>query len=494
MRPKLIYIGTAAVMLVLSLAVFNAYAEGHNRYHQHLEAADKPACTDHGSETFCTHLPLISVETDGPIPPGLIKDQETGKRISNYDVVGATVRYYDTPTENNHLEDDPVLEERATFRIRGASSRLFDKKGYFIKFKEEDMVTNRDVSIDGMTADSDWVLNGPYLDKTLIRNYICYNLSGEIMDYSPNVRFCELYLNGAYQGLYLLLEKIGYNDNGRVHMTETDPDVAETSYILQLDRGAQEELYQLNPFSYYAGINWSNSKGAAALEIVYPSRTLTPEQAKYIEDDVSRFEKAFYSYDLADPKHGYPAYIDTNAFVDYFLINEFTLNYDAMALSTYFYKDLRGKMGMVVWDFNSAWDYYEDPLLENQGFQLQNEFWYRYLFKDEAFVRQVVERYRELRQGVLSDEYLLNYIDETLDYLGPVIERNYAIWGYSFGQDYDYLKPTERNPRNYDQAIAQLKNCIVERGAYMDENIENLFAYSHKSVNKKYLLDTEAAS
>lgn len=499
MRPKLVYIGTAVAMLVVSFVVFNSHAEHHNRYHQHLEALEKPACTDHGDEVFCTHLPLISITTDGPMPSPYVLDENGNEvltedlyRVMNYETVGADIKVFDSLTENNHLTDQAVISERCVIRTRGNSSRSFDKKGYAVKLKEENLIDNKNVSLLGMTADNDWVLNGPYLDKSLIRNYMCYNLAGEIMEYSPNARFCELYLNGEYQGLYLLLEKVGYNDDGRINITETDPELTDTSYILQLDRGAQDQLHSLNPFSYYTGFTWANRRGAGAMEIIYPGKTLTEEQAKYIEDDISHFEKALYSYDLADPKHGYPAYIDAGSFVDYFIINEFTLNYDAMSLSTYFYKDLRGKIGMVVWDFNSAWDFYREPLLENQTFALQNEFWYRYLFKDQEFVEQVISRYYSLRKDVLSDEYLLNYIDETIDYLGPAIQRNYEVWGYTFGTKYDMLQPTERNPRNYDQAIDQLKTCIVKRGVYMDENIENLLAYSHKSVNKKYLLDLEA--
>ena len=161
-------------------------------------------------------------------------------------------------------------------RVRGNSSRGFDKKGYLLNFKDETLVNNKDVSLVGFSAESDWVLNGPFLDKTLIRNYMCYNLAGEIMDYSPNVIFCEVFLNGQYEGLYLLLEKIGRGSDGRLDLTKTDPKRAETSYILRLDRDAEDELHRLYPFSYYSGINWSNAQGARSLEIIYPGAYLTP--------------------------------------------------------------------------------------------------------------------------------------------------------------------------------------------------------------------------
>ena len=44
-----------------------------------------------------------------------------------------------------------------------------------------------------------------------VRNYISYNIEGEIMAYSPNVRLCEMFLNDEYMGIYLLIEKIKYN-------------------------------------------------------------------------------------------------------------------------------------------------------------------------------------------------------------------------------------------------------------------------------------------
>jgi hypothetical protein len=51
---------------------------------------------------------------------------EKGAKIPNQEVVGATIEYFDNATENNHLTDVADVEERATIRTRGASSRSFD--------------------------------------------------------------------------------------------------------------------------------------------------------------------------------------------------------------------------------------------------------------------------------------------------------------------------------------------------------------------------------
>jgi len=160
-------------------------------------------------------------------------------------------------------------------------------------------------------------------------------------------------------------------------------------------------------------------------------------------------------------------------------------------LSTCVYKDIGDKMKLCVWDFNSAFDLYDTSVITPETFSLQNSMWYSYLFKDKEFVDQVVQRYYELRESYFNEEYLMTYIDETIAYLGPAIDRNYEKWGYSFqsiynGKSYDYLFPEERNPRSYDEAVAQMKNCISERIVHMDANIERLYTLCHDSLNKNY--------
>lgn len=496
MKYKVIYI-SAFIFMIITAFAFERVPFKSNRYQQHKEAAVKPACNVHNDEVFCTHLPLMNITTDTPMPSpyaidengNILKDNE-GRSVQNDEMVSAKVEYFDKQKQNNHLTDTPEVFEKALIRTRGRSSRSHDKKGYYLKFKEENLIDNKNVSLSGMTKDSDWVLHGPYMDKTLIRNYLCYNLAGEIMEYSPEVRFCEIFLNGEYQGVYVLTEKIGYNDEGRIDVTETDPDMTSTSYILALNTGSKDELHKVETFTYYTGRNGRISRLNEQLEILYPSTTLTEAQKEYIQDDISKFEKALYSFDSADKKWGYPSFIDVQSFVDYFIINEFTMNSDAARLSTYFYKDIRGKMKIAVWDFNSAFDNYIPSMSEPHTFLMTNKFWYERLLKDKRFADAVIRRYKDLRKTFLSEEYLLNYIDETIAYLGPAIERNYEKWGYTFEEEYDMLDGTERNPRNYEEAVSQLKDMVIERGAYLDKNMESLYALAHDSINKKYKHDT----
>ena len=103
----------------------------------------------------------------------------------------------------------PILYIRATIKYRGASSySKFDKKQYRIKFNKNKKNSAKKVSLAGMGANSEWILNGPYLDKTLLRNKLVYDLARELNGWAPDTRFVELFVDGKYQGVYLAVEPV----------------------------------------------------------------------------------------------------------------------------------------------------------------------------------------------------------------------------------------------------------------------------------------------
>lgn len=95
---------------------------------------------------------------------------------------------------------------------------------------------------------------------------------------------------------------------------------------------------------------------------------------------------------------------------------------------------MSGKFKLAVWDFNNACDNFPtDPLTPDQ-INMVSHTWYFMLCKSEGFVERLLDRYDELRASVLNETYLLNYIDETLAYLGPAVERNNQRWNDAMTQ------------------------------------------------------------
>lgn len=481
-------IGVLAMVLML-LTVAAATAAGSeeptNRIHQHLTARQPDAGCDCDGSELCTHLPLVIIDTGGVEIPGEPILDETGKEVGitttdqEETMLTARISVMSRDDQNHHPSDEPDLESEMLIRIRGNSSRYFDKKNYLIRLVDE-KGSYRSEEVMGMAPHYEWALHGPFLDKSLIRNYMWYNVAGEFMDYAPNVRFCEVILNGAYMGLYIMTETITNGEDCRINVSEPVDGTNQTGYLLRLDRGSNTAMKNIQTFTNYTYRNMQK------LDIQYPrSGDLTEEMADAIAQDFSDFEKSLYSYDYDTEDYGYYYDIDVQSFIDYFIINEFTTNYDAGWLSTYIYRDIGGKYKMVIWDFNSACDNYEFSTLTPRRFEMQLCVWYYMLMKDEYFVERLIDRYRELRQTYLSDDYLSQYIDETVSYLGDAVERNFEVWGYTF-EEYLPLEPADRNPEDYHAAVKQMREFIFHRGAWMDENIEILLQYSHESKNKKF--------
>ena len=476
MKYKILSIAIAMILVVsiiLSITVSSLIDSKAPRYHQHLEAEEKAVCNDHGDDVFCSHLPVISIDAGGVAIPGKAYYDEEGNRhytttADGGTYVSANIEIIDNMGTMNHLDDKKSVSATANVRVRGYSSRYFIKLGYALTFVD-DMGANEPHEIMGMSSHHDWVMHGPILDKTLIRNYMCYNIAGEIMDYAPNVRFCEAFVNGEYMGLYLMVESITAGDNCRLQLSVNKKQNTFTGYCLRVDRGG-DEIKTMNTFSMYTYQN------PTIVDSVYPGRTnLTPSLKEAIQNDFSAFERVLYSTDYNDPKYGYPSMIDVNSFIDYFIFNEFASNYDAGMYSTYIYKEVGGPYRLCVWDFNSAYDNYQEYALNPEMFYMQNGVWYRQLFKDGAFTEALISRYHELRQTYLNEEYLQRYIDETVVYLGDALDRNFERWDDAF--IYNLLIPVERNPASYEEALGDLKHYIHIRGEWMDENIDTLRQY-----------------
>ena len=70
MKYKLWGISACVVVICLCLVIPALIRDkSENRYHQHLEALSKEPCS-HGDEIFCTHLPLVLIDTGGVEIPG----------------------------------------------------------------------------------------------------------------------------------------------------------------------------------------------------------------------------------------------------------------------------------------------------------------------------------------------------------------------------------------------------------------------------------------
>ncbi|MCY7356397.1 MAG: CotH kinase family protein, partial [Rudanella sp.] len=320
--------------------------------------------------------------------------------------------------KRNTVTDAPVYSGKIGIEQRGSTSRqLFPKKPYGIELRDPTGQTSVNVSLLGMPAESDWVMNAVYNDKTLVREALTYDLNRKMSSvYTPRFRYCELMLNGKYEGIYILFEKIK-RDKNRIDMatlkkTDISGDELTGGYLLKVDKS------EGSPSRSWTSPQKNINGKAAIIQIDRPKpEDLAEEQFQYIKKYVTDFENALAGVNFQDPATGYRKYVDELSVIDYVLITEICRNVDGYRLSTYFYKDkdsnrMAGAGGKLVmgpiWDYNLAygnadycdgnksegWEYNFNRVCPTDNFA--QPFWWERFLQDPDFTNKLSLRYKAL--------------------------------------------------------------------------------------------------
>jgi hypothetical protein len=166
------------------------------------------------------------------------------------------------------------------------------------------------------------------------------------------------------------------------------------------------------------------------------------------------------------------------------LITELSKNVDGYRISTFLHKQRFSEGGKLVagplWDYNiawgnanycqggntSGWEINFNSICGGSG-ALQNPFWWNRMLEDSLYANEVKCRWTNLRQTVLSDSSLLNYIDSMASILAVPAERHYQKWPI-LGT---YVWPNNFVGTSYQAEVNYLKTWIQNRTAWMDANM-----------------------
>ena len=447
----------------------------------------------------CGDDPEVVPPVDPMVPPVFnidiaeVRVNTMGNTIVDEPKILATMTITDFTSDSTQFVD---YDGFVGIEFRGSSSQaLFDKKSYGLELWDSDG-NDIDASIFGFPEEEDWILYGPYSDKSLIRNVLIYELSNDIGRYAARTKLCDLYINDDAQGTYVFMEKLK-RDKSRIDISKLGPEEITGEditggYILKIDKttgnGGGTGTYSLfNSFPSRYDVDGNETFSTQThFQYEYPkAENIVEPQKQYIRSYISDFEDALASDDYADPMDGYAAYIEVESFVDYFILNEFAHNPDAYRLSTYLYKDKNEKLSMgPIWDFNIAfgnsdfcdggepdtWVYRYNESCPNDAWLVT--FWWKKLLSDPVFSDRVKARYAELRTTTLSLTSINNKIDNHTQFLNDTGSsyRNFNQWQV-IG---NYIWPNRNVSLSYDGEVDYLKDWIRERVNWMDANIENL--------------------
>lgn len=327
----------------------------------------------------------------------------------------------------------------------------------------------------GLPIENDWILYAPYSDKSLIRNVITFEFERRMGNYASKTVFCELFVNGDYRGIYVLMENIK-RDNDRVDIAKITPndvtgDDITGGYILKVDWDDEDNPDQ----------GWTSEPAPRPIgeKLIYfqfhdpgPDELLNV-QKQYMIDFIYEFESTLNQTNF-DSVSAYRKYINIISFVEH-IFSEITKNVDAYHYSTYMYKDKDSKDGRLtmgpIWDYNLGYgnvDYWENAQFA-PGWMFTDDFrmyWFRRLISDPYFSSQYMCRWEKLRTDLFSNQNVINLIDSIVIPINEAQQRNFDRWPI-LGQ---YVWPNQFVGNTYAEEIDFLKNWIIDRLEWMDVN------------------------
>ena len=416
-------------------------------------------------------LPIVVIDTHQQAIP------DDPKIVASMGVI------FNGPGARNYVTDKyNAYKGPIGIELRGTSSQWYSPKKSYSLTTQDSTGANLNVALLGLPADNDWVLSAAYSDKPLLRNALTYGLARGAGDYASRSRYCEVVLDGVYQGVYTLLEKIKQGSSrvniSKLKATDKAGDAVTGGYILKLDKttGSPSASW-LSKYQNPADTVENN----ILYQVDYPKLAdITAPQRTYIQAYVDSFETALSTKPFADARAGYRHFINTASFIDYFLLTELSRNIDGYCFSTYFYKDRTSKGGKLtmgpLWDYDLAWG--------NAGFCAGDSaagwvygnthcsghkvpFWWRTLLSDTTFSREVRARWASLRGTVLRTDSLDQRFAANAAQLRESQARNYEAWPimgtYVWAEGHAFA--------TYQEEVDYVEQWAHDRLAWMDDEL-----------------------
>ena len=434
-----------------------------------------------------SEIPALFLEADG-------ESLKKVNRSKDNEITDGRAAYYEA--------DGSVGYSGALDQLKGRGNNTFrySKKPYQLKLREK-------ASLSGMGKARTWVLLANWADVSLLRNQIVLDMSREIgLRYAVGCVQADVWINGVYNGLYLLTEKVqigrrrvnitdleGETEKvnpapftpGKIAKTETgafpllrsypdvkDPEDITGGYILTIEKKARMANYES-----VAGFRTQSDLNIHIKEPTYPSRA----QAEYLFGRFTELHQALIARDGTNPETGkaFDAYLDVRSFAQKYLIEEWCKNYDFFGGSQFLYKDSDRVDPLVYagpsWDYDLSFGNMSDRGYRPDGAYLtaykRNYNIYWLLSCHESFRETVSSLWQEafrpaaavlLGETEKKADGILCSLAEYRERISASAQMNTRRWGVSSDAG------GKGSGGSFDNAVRYLEKWIRERTAWMD--------------------------
>lgn len=374
--------------------------------------------------------------------------------------------------------NDPEKPEEAVLHHmkahwRGNTSLNRAKKCYALKFTDDDG-EKLDVKLLGMRSDNNWILDAAFIDPSRIRNRVStdiwndYHCAPYYGEQEPKARtatrgcMVEVFLNGAYDGIYCFTEKL---DRKQLKLRKLETTTADG---FQLPEPVQHGLL-------YKAVEWDTTTYFGFDGIGFTD--ILPWEPLSYNDAWGGWEVKYPDLGDGEPIDWHPLWdhtrfmylctddefraeaaerFDLPVLRDYYLLQELAMAFDNSAKNIYWYvydAAESTKMSLSPWDFDGTWgrvwdgsygnsyaewmfrDYYEPRQSNNKIFSLLMRL------NVDGWNEQLARRYGELRYSGIFDPD--NIYQRFADYFALMREsgatqREYNRWNNADGYQLDF--------------------------------------------------------
>lgn len=374
------------------------------------------------------------------------------------DTANATMDYVDfsklrkEPGKAYFYLKDGKLSAEGDFdaiKVRGHSSSVQAKKAYRLKMSNE-------TDVYGMGSAKDWLLIANAVDASKLRNYVAYTMAKEWgIPYISDFEWADVYLNGEYNGNYMIMEPIEAGEN-RVEI-----DTSGEGIILEM----KNRDYRLHEEDI-----WFTDASGMIITVKSP-KEVSEDKLKNTEDFIKDVTEQMESCRTEKQYLALAEKIDMESFALMYLMDEITNEIDAGWFSTYYF--INPKDGKLY--AGPVWDY--DKCLGNQkdrGIYPQFDcFYYCYpelLSDNEYFMQEVKGLYestvrpsvvRMIEEGLKTEQEYIR-LSEYMDEIVRPVKSGSVI-----------------NAGSFDDNVAYISDYLNKRLELVDEIIYNSSDY-HK--------------
>ncbi|MEJ7767160.1 MAG: CotH kinase family protein [Chitinophagaceae bacterium] len=325
---------------------------------------------------------------------------------------------------------------------RGNSTWGNPKNPYKIKLVDKAVIL-------GMPADKEWALLASYFDKSLLRNDLEFELSERMqLAWTPKRRLVEVFLNGGYNGNYLLTETVKTGaDRLNISLMEDKKSSTDTIGSFLVEADFRMEAVQTWVTNSEVRLSMKEPALISPVQFEYVTRTF-----QSLEDDISNYR------DIRSK-------IDLDSWIRWVIVNEVMRNRDAPLYGNcFFYKDRTGKIAAgPVWDADLSAGSYAGNVPE--GWYVNTANWIGGLFYYHPYYK---ERFKEIwNENKVKITSITQYLDSQERTLRYSQVKNYQKWDTMESVLFDgqLVYPT------YAEEIKALRTWLTKRINWMDTEI-----------------------